>query len=435
MVRRRGPPPAPATLEPVEPVALARFLAAWQGVTSPRRGIEALVDAITQLQGAAIPASALESDVLAARVDAYRPADLDELCASGEVVWIGAGGLGATDGRVALVFRDQARLLAPPNPAEPPSGPLVDALRAHLATAGASFWPDLLRAAGAADDRAVLAALWDLVWAGEVTNDGITPLRALLAGRPRAPRGKPRPGRITRLGPPAGAGRWSLVSTLLQPPPNATELAAGRARQLLDRYGVVTREAVRAEGVPGGYAAVYPALRAMEDGGRARRGYFVAGLGAAQFALPGAAERLRAQRDVERGDPGADADLDDHTGRSLVLAATDPAQPYGAALPWPEPATPGGGGRPARAAGAYVALAAGEPLAYLDRGSRSVITFPAGADPEGWIEAFSTLVKDGRLRRLELHRIDGGPVRESPAATALAAAGFVPTLKGLALHG
>jgi ATP-dependent Lhr-like helicase len=214
----------------------------------------------------------------------------------------------------------------------------------------------------------------------------------------------------------------------------------------------VTREAVRAEGVPGGYAAVYPALRAMEDGGRARRGYFVAGLGAAQFALPGAAERLRAERE-----PGADPehererDREDADAHALVLAATDPAQPYGAALPWPEPSAPGGGGRPARAAGAYVALLGGEPLAFLDRGARSVVTFsstsgssssgspgsdqPGANAPAAWIEAFSTLVKDGRLRRLELHRVDGRPVRESAAAADLAAAGFVPTLKGLALHG
>jgi len=432
-LRRRSLARLRREIEPVEPAVYARFLAAWQGVTAPRRGIEALVDAVTQLQGAPVPASALEADVLAARVEGYRPADLDELCASGEVVWLGAGGIGAADGRVALVFRDQARLLAPPDPADPPTGPLVEAIRSHLATAGASFWPDLVRATGGADERAVLAALWDLVWAGEVTNDGVTPLRALLAGRPRAPRGKPRPGRITRLGPPAGAGRWSLVRTLLEPPANPTELAAARARQLLDRYGVVTREAVRGEGVPGGYAAVYPALRAMEDGGRARRGYFVAGLGAAQFALPGAAERLRAERSVEsRG--GAEPEPELPRAGVLVLAATDPAQPYGAALLWPDPAV-AGAGRPARAAGAYVALAGGEPLAYLERSSRSVVTFAAAASaPEAWIEAFSTLVKDGRLRRLELHRVDGSPVRETPVAGVLAAAGFVPTPKGLALH-
>jgi ATP-dependent helicase Lhr and Lhr-like helicase len=183
----------------------------------------------------------------------------------------------------------------------------------------------------------------------------------------------------------------------------------------------------------------------MEDGGRARRGHFVAGLGAAQFALPGAAERLRAEREPG-ADPehGREPDREDADARALVLAATDPAQPYGAALPWPEPSSPGAGGRPARAAGAYVALAGGEPLAFLDRGARSVVTFSSGSGSSGsgssgsgssgWIEAFSTLVKDGRLRRLELHRVDGRPVRESAAAADLAAAGFVPTLKGLALH-
>ena len=423
-LRRRTLAALRREIEPVEPAVFARFLAAWQGVGAGRRGPDALVDAITSLQGLALPASTLELDVLPARVDGYRESMLDELCTNGDVVWIGAGGIGATDGRVALCFRDEVGRLAPPAGTDRPQGPVHDALRAHLERAGSSFWPDLVRAVhdagAAAEDAAVLAALWDLVWSGEVTNDSFSPVRALLARKmrsARAPRGRPRPGRLSRLGPPSGAGRWSLVAGLRSPTPPATEVALARAQQLLERYGVVTREAVRAEGIPGGFAGVYETLRSLETSGRARRGYFVAGLGAAQFALPGAADRLRAERDAPVDDP-------------IVLPATDPAQPYGAAIAWPDSA-----GRPARAAGAYVVLQGGQPLAFLDRAARQVTTFASSeAEPAAWIEALSTLVKDGRFRRLELHRIDGIPVRESPLRSALEAAGFVGGYRGLVLH-
>ncbi|MFO1537919.1 MAG: DEAD/DEAH box helicase, partial [Actinomycetota bacterium] len=207
-LRRRSLARLRREVEPVDAEAFARFLTDWHGIGEGRGGTDTLLDAVARLQGAPVPASVLETDVLPARVDGYRPADLDELLATGEVVWIGAGGIGAHDGRVTLCYRDAARLLAPGPIGDPPGGPVVDALRAHLGTHGASFWPDLVRAAGTADERAVLAALWDLVWAGEVTNDGLAPLRAFLGGRPRggsAPRGRPRPGRLTRLGPPAGA--------------------------------------------------------------------------------------------------------------------------------------------------------------------------------------------------------------------------------------
>ena len=266
----------------------------------------------------------LERDVLPTRVDGYRPAMLDELCAAGELVWIGAGALGADDGRVRLFFRDRVKLLASSVvPPEPPSGPLHDTIREHLARAGASFWPDLVTAAGTADEAVLLTALWDLVWAGEVTNDTFGPLRVpRRAGARRSTRARPHPGRLARLGPPAGAGRWSLVAPLIASGPTPTEVAHAIALQLLERHGVVTREAVRAEGTPGGFAGVYPVLRALEEAGRARRGWFVAGLGAAQFALPGAVDRLRAHR----------VPVADEPARVVVLAATDPAQPYGAAL-------------------------------------------------------------------------------------------------------
>ena len=383
VLRRRSLAALRREVEPVDGVTLARFLPAWHAVGERRRGLDALSEAIGRLQGAALPASVLETDVLPVRVEGYRPSDLDLLCSAGEVVWLGAGTLGGADGRVALYRRDQVALLAPAPADERPDGALHERLRAHLAERGASFWPELARACsgdspatyGSLDERAVLAALWDLVWAGEVTNDTMAPLRALVAGGAGARRrvkGRPRPGRLTRLGPPSGAGRWSLVATLLEPAPTPTERAHARARALLERHGVLAREAVLAEGVEGGFAGVYGVLKALEETGGVRRGYFVAGLGAAQFALPGAVDRLRAERPAVGAAPAGPPPA------ALVLAATDPANPYGAALPWPDRP----GGRPSRAAGAYVVLVDGEPAAYLERGGRSLVTFPA-AEPSG----------------------------------------------------
>ncbi|HET9559299.1 MAG TPA: DEAD/DEAH box helicase, partial [Actinomycetota bacterium] len=347
-------------VEPVDGTALARFLPAWQGVGVPRRGPEGLVEVLNALQGAALPASIVETDVLPARMAAYRQSDLDALCTAGEVVWVGAGALGATDGRVRLVYRDRLGLLVP-TADEPPDGPVHAALLAHLDQRGASFWPDLVAASAENevpyDEPTVLAALWDLVWAGLVTNDSLAPLRAFLAGKPRrAGKRRPTPGRLTRLGPPQGAGRWSLVDPLRRPVPTDPEAAHARAQQLLERYGVLTREAALGEGAEGGFAGVYPVLKALEDRGQVRRGYFVAGLGGAQFALPGAEDRLRAGRD---GDG------------PVTLAAADPAQPYGAALGWPETK-----GRPSRSAGAYVVLVDGEPAVFCERGAKSLVTFP-----------------------------------------------------------
>lgn len=419
VVRRRSLAALRREVEPADAACFGRFLPAWQGIGAARRGTDALVEAVEQLQGAAIPASVLERDVLPARVDGYRPAMLDELCATGALVWVGAGALGPDDGRVRLCFRDRLPLLVPsPAPGiDPPAGPIHDAIRERLRTAGASFWPDLLAAAGTLDERALLDALWDLVWAGEVTNDTPAPLRVPRRSR-RAP-ARPRPGRLARLGPPAAGGRWSLASALPTPSVSTTEVAHANALQLLARHGVVTREGVRSEGLPGGFAAVYPVLRALEDAGRARRGWFVAGLGAAQFALPGAVERLRAHRDVATGAP-----------RVLVLAATDPAQPYGATLPWPERA-----GRVTRSAGAYVVLADGRPAAFVERKGRSLVTFPFdGAAPEAWIEGLVEAHKCGRLPTLQLERIDDTPARTSPLAGALRAAGFADGYRGLTLR-
>jgi ATP-dependent Lhr-like helicase len=418
-LRRRSLATLRREVEPVEAAALGRFLPEWQAVTAPRSGPTALVDTIEQLQGSAIPASILETDVLPSRVHGYRPADLDAACASGEVVWLGAGGIGADDGRIALAFRERLRLVAPSAPGPRPADPIHEALRGRLRTEGASFWPELLAAAGVADERTVLLALWDLVWAGEVTNDTLAPLRAFLLRRPARARragARPRPGALRSAGPPAAAGRWSLLAPLLAPEPAPTEAAHARAMQLLERHGVLTREAVLSEGAPGGYAGVYGVLRALEESGKVRRGYFVDGLGAAQFALPGAVDRLRALRE-----PGREAPV-------VALAAADPAQPYGAALPWPASA-----GRPARVAGAYVALADGELAAYLERGSRSLLTFPASADAP-WADAIAALVKDGRVRRIELSKIDGSPASTSAEADALRASGFVDGYRGLTIR-
>ncbi len=419
-LRRRSLAALRREVEPVDASTLGRFLPVWQGVAPPASGPDALMDAIARLQGAAVPASILEHDVLPSRVRGFRPAALDALCASGDLVWIGAGPLGADDGRLSLYVRDQVRLLAPPPPEEPPSGQLHESIREHLGAHGASFWPDLVGAAGTADERVVLAALWDLVWAGEITNDTLAPLRALTAKRSRStPRAgsRPRPGALRRTGPPAGAGRWSLVAPLLEPRPSPTEVAHARALQLLDRHGVLTREAVLSEGVPGGFAGVYGVLKALEMSGKVRRGYFVDGLGAAQFAVPGAVDRIRTLREpIRSGERTA-----------VLLAATDPSQPYGAALSWPA-----GPGRPARQAGAFVVLVDGELAAFLERGARSLLTF--GVDASDWADALSSLTKDGRLRKIELTRIDGGPANDSPIADRLRSAGFTEGYRGLTLR-
>jgi ATP-dependent Lhr-like helicase len=436
-LRRRSLAALRREVEPVEPEAYARFVQLWHGIGGERRGLDALVEALGQLQGAALVASTLESELLPARLHGFRPTDLDELCTTGDMVWVGAGALGANDGRIRLCFADQLPVLAAGwETPESPSGALHDAIRAHLEARGASFWNGLRAAAADATDTELLVALWDLVWAGEVTNDSLAPLRTLLASKglgvaravPRqaGSRARPRPGRLTRIGPPLGAGRWSLVAPLLQPVPSATEVAHTSALQLLERYGVVTREAVLAEGVRGGYASVYGVLKVLEERGQARRGYFVAGLGAAQFAVPGAVDRLRSAREA------VDADLHPESAPApVVLAATDPAQPYGAAVTWPA-----SGGRPARAAGAVVVLRAGVPLAWYDRRGHHLVMFPASVTDAGWAEALAATVKDGRARSVEVRKVDGAPITPSSLQVdALRGAGFVEGYRGWVARG
>jgi ATP-dependent helicase Lhr and Lhr-like helicase len=450
-------------VEPVEPAVLGRFLPAWHGIRGAhgvgrRRGLDALLDVVAQLQGAPIPASVLETDVLPARLDGYRPGDLDELIAAGEVVWLGVEPVGTRDGRVVLCFRDQVPVLLPllgraddeDDDEDDPTGTRTvhERLLDHLAGRGASFWPDLQAAAGRdadgvradVDPQEVLDALWDLVWSGQVTNDTYQPVRDLVGGgrgrRQATGRGgRPRPGRLSRGGPPAARGRWSLtrelyggsddlVATDLAPGAHRTGQVHALAEQLLERHGVLTREAMRAEAVRGGFSTVYPVLKVLEESGRIRRGYVVAGLGAAQFAAPGAIDRLRALRE-----PAGEAGSDD-APEVVVLAATDPAQPYGAALAWPPTE-----GRPARAAGAFVVLVGGAPAAVLERSGRSLTTFTGGPDPSRWVPALRDLVDRRRLRKLEVVKVDGSPVHDTPWAQVLERDGFTAGYRGMTYRG
>ena len=427
-VRRRSLAALRREVEPVEPEALARFLPGWQGVGSRARGVDRTLEAVEQLQAAPVPASVLEVDILPLRVADYRSAWLDELTATGDIVWVGRGPLGSDDGRVALYLRDQAPLLVPHPPDEleaPLGGPVHQALLTHLHARGASFWPDLYIAAGGGEQPAVVEALWDLVWAGLVTNDSLQPLRALRGRVPRRAGSsrRRRPGRVaTRTGPPRAAGRWSLVADLVGDGATPTERATALAAQLLDRYGVLTRDAVRAEDVVGGFSAVYGVLRAMEESGRTRRGYFVEGLGGAQFAVPGAVDRLRAVRTPDVA--GEDA-------ATRVLAATDPANPYGAALDWPAPLHDSRH-LPKRAAGAHVVLVAGALAVFVERGGRSLLTFSDDGEAlAAAAAALADLVDDGRVDRLQLQRVDGDAPQDQPVLDHLRAAGFVDHPRGL----
>ncbi len=412
-VRQRSLAALRKEVEPVEAPVLARFLPEWQGVGSDARGVERLVEVVRQLQGVAIPASVLERDVLSSRVSAWSPRLLDELAAAGEVAWVGAGPLGRDDGKVLLFLRGQAAALRPVSVAgggERPTDVEHDRIREVLARRGACFFREL----AGADDHGSLDALWDLVWAGEVTNDSFAALRAFVGGTARrsgSANKRPRPGSLTVLGPPKAQGRWALVEAELPlGDVTPTERSYALSAALLDRHGVLTREAVRGEGHGGGFAAVYPVLRTMEESGRARRGYFVAGLGGAQFALPGAVDRLRARREA--------------TGDVLVLAATDPANAYGVSLPWPVPG-------PRRVAGAYVVLVDGLASLYVEKGAKSLVALRQldGTWEDAAVGALDGLVASGRVRRLAVERYDEalGPV--------LRAAGFVPSPKGLVRYG
>jgi ATP-dependent Lhr-like helicase len=385
-------------VEPVEAAAFARFLPSWHGID--RRAT--LREALVPLQGLALPVSLWESELLPRRVPGFTPSQLDQLCATGEIVWVGAG-----LERVAVFFREDAAVLGAPPTAPTPEGEAHDAIRAALERS-AEFWYDLLAATGL-DAEAALPALWDLVWAGEVTNDAWTPLRAgRRFGTPKAER---RPRRFSRRRSnaiTATQGRWSRTERLFREQPDRRALA----ELLLERQGIVTRDGVRAEGIAGGYGAVYGELKTLETLGLCRRGYFVEGLGGAQFALGGAVERLRELRPRDGEEP-----------EPLVLAAADPAQPYGAALPWPKRE----GGRAARVAGAHVVLLGGTPVLFAERGGRSLV--PLRDPDESWLRpALAALVehaRNARLKRLAVERFDGEPVVETDAMALLVEAGFL----------
>jgi ATP-dependent helicase Lhr and Lhr-like helicase len=414
-------------IEPAEPRALGRFLPDWQRVDRPggTHGVEALRDALGALQGLALPPAQWEAEVFPRRVTGYAPAALDELAARGEIVWVGAGAGGVGGGRVALYFRDDAPLLGAP-PADPaPEGAVADGLRAALAS-GASFWEDLL-AAGEATREDVFTALWALVWAGEVTNDLWLPLRA--ARRLPAPQRASGIGSRRRLGarraaPSAVAGRWSLADRLFRGDVDPAERRRATAELLAQRHGVLTRSAVLSEGVPGGYSGVYPALTELETLGTVRRGYFVDGLGGAQFAMPGAVERMRDLRE---------APLDEEP-RILVLGAADPAQPYGAAAPWPK--REGATRSPSRVFGAQVVLVDGAPALYLERGGRGLLTFDAPDERalERAVPALADWIRADRRRRATIERVDGEPVFGTPVERLLLEAGFRTDLRGLVLR-
>ena len=423
-------------IEPVAAESYARFLADWQGIVSADDAraqrlaaspIDALLRAIAQLEGCPVPASVLESEVLPARVPGYRSYMLDQLLASGEVVWAGIEPIGSADGRVALYRADREPLLArnpSPDGEAATATPLHTKLRELFAQRGALFFAEIKRNLQTYPAE-LLAALWDLVWAGEITNDTLEPIRSLRRvgsggydGR-ETRRGRPAPRPAHRAGPAGSEGRWSLRRSRWEQVPSSTERATAIARAMLERYGIVLREAAQVEGLVGGFANVYDVYRALEDQGRVRRGYFVAERGATQFALPGAEERLRTKR-------GEDEPL-----RTLVLAATDPANPWGSLLPWPRsgPSSDAPSRSPQRVPGARVILQEGKILAWVGRGGSSMVTFLATEEPDASHDAAAlaaALVAIARRRAkiAQLVTIDGAPAPENPFAKVLAEHGF-----------
>ncbi|GAA1977903.1 ATP-dependent helicase [Nocardioides panacihumi] len=435
-LRRRSLARLRHEIEPVEPATLGRFLPAWQRVSATAkglRGIDGVLAVVDQLAGCPVPASALEPLVLAARVVDYEPAYLDELTTTGEVLWSGHGPLPGADGWISLHAADSAELTLP-EPQELEGldhrdAELAEAVLQALSPGGAWFFRQLSDAVGAQDDPGLSAVLWHLVWAGRISNDTLAPVRALTgAGTPahRTRRQPPRArlsggrGRMpARSGPPETAGRWALLPEIDS---DATRRAHATAERLLERHGVVTRGAVVNERVPGGFAGVYKVLSAFEDSGRARRGYFVEGLGAAQFGTAGAVDRLRTySRSTDDGVKPI----------AVALAATDPANPFGAALPWPA----GEGHRPGRKAGAIVVLVDGDLVLYVERGGRTLLTWseePDRLDPAA--EALADAVRRGALGRLTVERADGDRLLgsgDTPLRHALQSAGFVATPRGL----
>jgi len=461
-LRRRSLAKLRHEAEPVDQSVLGRLETRWQGVARRRQGADALLDVIEQLQGAPIAASILETEILPARLDGYDPADLDAVAAAGEVVWAGVEPLGDRDGRIALYLADSMKKLLPVRlKADTTEDSRERAILDHLREHGASFFGPIHDAAGGGYPAETVNALWTLTWQGLITNDTFQALRAFTQAR--APRRRQRkPGaqafRSRRSAPPSAEGRWGLVGGPERAAPqkadvgrpfqgrqNTTAWAAAWAQQLLARHGVLTRDAVASEGTSGGFGVVYPVLKAMEEAGKIRRGYFVAGLGATQFALPGALDLLRSLRDPSADD--ADAEV-------VVLSATDPANPYGAAIRFPAFAAHAAsagqahvstGRGPTRSVGASVILVDGALAAYLARGDRQLLTFLPDAEPQrsktaraiarALRERSRTPVGDDQSPRgMLIEEIDGVPPSAHPIAPHLARAGFHTGAMGFQAH-
>ncbi|MBG6055689.1 ATP-dependent Lhr-like helicase [Salinibacterium sp. CAN_S4] len=432
-------------VEPVEQAALGRFLPAWQGVigssaSGSLRGIDGVAQVIEQLAGVSLPASAWESLVLPARVANYSQAWLDELTVTGEVIWSGNGVLPGSDGWVSLHLADTARLtLAAPGGDD--TTELQRSILEAMAGGGAYFFRQLGQAVGSTDDKKLNAALWELVWSGLVTNDTLSPLRSYLGGpaaprRSRSPRGRSSSARVMSSGPPTGGGRWSLLPLAEG---DTTIRAKAMAESLLERHGVVTRGAVVSEGIRGGFALAYKVLSGFEESGRARRGYFVDGLGAAQFATGATVDRLRNFTIDPESTPKLEA---------ITLAATDPANPYGAALPWPgapvasdpepgstaqEPAEKRGH-RPGRKAGAMVVMVDGALVLYVERGGKTVLTFTSEEAALRAAAVSLAMTVRTRLGALRIERINGDFSVGTQLGIMLTDAGFAATPQGLRLR-
>ncbi|TFC00446.1 ATP-dependent helicase [Cryobacterium adonitolivorans] len=427
-LRRRSLAALRHEVEPVDQATLGRFLPAWQHVGGKLRGVDGVVSVIEQLEGARIPASAWETLILPARVADYNPGMLDELTNAGEVLWAGAGTLAGNDGWVSLHLADTAPLTLPV-PIELDSTPLQREILATLGSGGGYFFRQLADSVGSQDDGALVEALWDLVWSGLVSNDTFAPVRSLVSGgssahstrratpRARLHRGRalPRPSLPSRQGPPTVSGRWSIVPVA---DTSATRRAHALGETMLERYGVVTRGAVMGENVLGGFALVYKTLSGFEEMGRCRRGYFVEGLGASQFATAGTIDRMRGYVDqrerTERGDRSVST--------AVTLAATDPANPYGAVLPWP--ALPEGTGhRPGRKAGGLVVLVDGHLVLYVERGGKSMLVFDpaAGGSAGGESDGNSTEEAPVAAASSRPAPVKAGTPRAAPSETVLAA--------------
>ena len=450
-IRRKSLAKLRRQVEPVEQHTLARFLTHWQGLLAPRRtghaNLDSLLDAIESLQGAPIPASLLETQVLPARISDYAPNGLDTLIAAGEVAWAGVEPIGERDGRIALFLADKLPLLAQQRPIVDPLTEREEKLLAVLESTGASFFDPLHQAAGAGYPGETIEALWSLVWRGLITNDSLHALRAYTA-RPesaRAPR-RLQTGvvfRSRRTTPPVAQGRWSLLplraAKNTEGAPSATEASHALALQLLNRYGVLMREHVAAENVPGGFSTVYDVLKALEESGRIRRGYFVAGLGATQFALPAAVDLLRELRTT----PPAEKP------EFVQLAATDPANPYGSVLRWPDLPVAEEDSETApriltRAAYAEVILRNGQLVAWLRRSNPNILVFLPAEEPERSQVAAGLahfMCSRGQEKmRVSNHQgvlittINGQPVAAHPMARYLMDAGFHPGPLGMHLR-